>query len=229
MTLSRAHFLATTACAGLCIGAAPPDVEIPVELRGGRFFAIPKVNGRTFACWLDTDSDGFIFADAANRYFLQQHTREDGEPVATPPVLWVGPLLVVNRPKDDPIMQGFDAQIGAPWFAGRAWTFDYRNRSLTRISPPLGPTEGQVEIRLDHNYPRVDIYIHASPYKVDEGPYKARSTQQRPSSKVGACLPRVLFRRPHSNVGARRIPSGSMRALLLASRRFSCQFASVAT
>jgi len=38
--------------------------EIPVVVRGGRFFAVPRTtDGRTFRCWLDTDGSGFVFED----------------------------------------------------------------------------------------------------------------------------------------------------------------------
>ncbi|MBV8583615.1 MAG: hypothetical protein JO241_06430, partial [Candidatus Eremiobacteraeota bacterium] len=47
------------------------EIALPVELRGGRFFAVPKlVDGRDFACWLDTDGSGFIFADSVARFAL---------------------------------------------------------------------------------------------------------------------------------------------------------------
>jgi hypothetical protein len=162
--LSRGQFIIAGAGAALCMGATG-DVRIPTELRGGRFFAIPRLHdGSTLACWLDTDSDGFIFSDTVARLKLATHNDAGGATYATPPVLGAGPLLVVERSATDPIMQGFGAQLGAPWFAGHVWEFDYRYGTLTRLNHGLTASKNTVEVGVSNNIPRVLVTIDDTSY-----------------------------------------------------------------
>ena len=162
--LSRTQFLTLTAGATLCMGATG-DVRIPTEVRGGRLFAVPRLHdGSKFACWLDTDSEGFIFSDAVARLKLPTHNDAGGATYATPPVLGVGPLLVVDRSASDPIMQGFDAQIGAPWFAGHTWEFDYRVGALTRLARGLTASNNTVAMAVDKDLARVLVTVDGTGY-----------------------------------------------------------------
>ena len=162
--LNRSQFIIATAGAALCMGATG-DLRIPTQLRGGRFFAVPKLHdGSTLACWLDTDSNGFIFSDTVSRLKLATHNDAGGATYATPPVLGVGALLVIDRPASDPIMRGVDAQIGAPWFAGHTWEFDYRVGTLTRLAHGLTAGKNTVEVGVDKNFARVLVTVDGTGY-----------------------------------------------------------------
>src|ERR1700761_5553928 len=140
--MNRSAFLFGSLAA---IAAAPAagDNEIPVEMRGGRFFAIPRVaDGRTFACWLDTDGSGFIFEDTVGAFHLSEHAMSGKRRVtlpaftapSIPPLGGTGDLPVFERSaqdRADPILKGFDAQLGSTWFANRTWRLDWRASRCT--------------------------------------------------------------------------------------------------
>ncbi len=159
------------------LGAATPaaaptpaaPVEIPVEVGGGRFFAVPRaLDGRTFTCWLDTDGSGFIFDSAIETFGLPFH-RDAGKrravlppfrkPYTIPPIVLEGGELPVfertDADKRDPILQGFDAQLGRTWFAERIWRLNYPARTMQMLSTPLDIKDTTIELTIDNNYPRV--------------------------------------------------------------------------
>ena len=145
------------------------EIALPVELRGGRFFAVPKlVDGRDFACWLDTDGSGFIFADSVARFALA--SRSVGPRTyarlpsfapqrGVPPVVRDDGELAVfakdARDAADPILSGFDAQLGGSWFADRIWTLDFKKPSMTMALTPLGAADANVPLAFDGVYPRL--------------------------------------------------------------------------
>ena len=150
---------------------AASDIVIPVELRAGRLFAVPRtLDGRTFACWLDTDGGGFIFASAVKDFGLKTYSAEGATVAELPrfaegrgiPPLVVGSALAVftRSPADraDPILSGFDAQLGATWFARRAWRFDFRQGSLAMLAAPIPPNAG-VAIAVERGYPSLPVRI----------------------------------------------------------------------
>lgn len=172
--MQRRSFLTLAAVAPL-LGATQPSDEIalPVELRGGRFFALPRLaNGSTFACWLDTDGSGFVFAHAVKRLTLP--TRSDGmrsltrlprfDPTrAVPPLVRNGGELPIFDPKDgdaaDPILQGFDAQLGGSWFADRVWRLDFARPAMSLRLTPLPALLANLPVTFDRVYPRTTVTI----------------------------------------------------------------------
>jgi hypothetical protein len=173
--MQRKSFLSLLASGSLLgsVSAASEEIELPVELRGGRFFALPRVyGGRTFACWLDTDGSGFVFASAVRRFNLSTRTG-GGETLARLPHFDPGravPPLVRNggelrvfdvRAADaaDPIFQGFDAQLGGSWFADRVWRLDFARASMSLRLSPLPAGEANVPLTFDRIYPRTTAEI----------------------------------------------------------------------
>ena len=164
------------------LGAAPAaglasaaGVSIPVELRAGRFFAVPRtLDGRTFACWLDTNGSGFIFASAVKNFGLSSYSAGGAPTAELPrfaegrgiPPLAVGTTLAVFIPspadRADPILSGFDAQLGATWFSQRAWRFDFRRGSLTMLAAPIASPAGTA-ITFEHGYPSLAVRIADDP------------------------------------------------------------------
>jgi hypothetical protein len=172
--MQRRSFLALAAVAPLLGTAQPSDeIALPVELRGGRFFALPRLaDGSTFSCWLDTDGSGFVFAGAVKRLALPE--RSDGtrslarlprfDPTrAVPPLVRNGGELPVFDPKDadaaDPILQGFDAQLGGSWFADRVWRLDFARPAMSLRLTPLPAMLANLPVAFDGVYPRTTVTI----------------------------------------------------------------------
>jgi hypothetical protein len=154
------------------VAAAPAgDVDIPVELRGGRFFAVPRVSGAgIFACWLDTDGSGFIFDSAVDTFHLDAHKvegkRRASLPVfaerSFPPLSISKDLPVFERgaqDRNDPILQGFDAQLGQTWFQGRTWRFDWPHGRCTMLGGTLDASNANVPVTIERGVPRIPVTV----------------------------------------------------------------------
>ena len=146
------------------------DVAIPVELRGGRFFAIPRTrDGRTFACWLDTNGSGFVFDSAVERFRLSTAAMKGRRVAALPsfadsaniPPLQGGNALPVfergSEDKTDPILQGFEGQLGRSWFAGRVWLLDFRHARVTMLAHPLARTSRSIALEFERGSPYLGV------------------------------------------------------------------------
>lgn len=169
--VKRLEFLEVAAGAALT-GAAGRDVWIPVEMRGGRFFAVPRTRaGEVLACWLDTSGSGFVFDAAVTRFKLTTY-RSTGKRFAMLPLFERGydiPKLVAaaglpifersESDRADPILEGFDAQLGRTWFAGRVWRFDFVRGSLTLLTRTASPQSGGVPLFFAAGYPYVRVRI----------------------------------------------------------------------
>jgi hypothetical protein len=186
MCVTRSGFLVALA-AVVAIPADAASVEIPVVLEGGRFFATPRVarDGSVMRLWLDTDGDGFMFSESIARWALPVIADPKGmartwtrlpafvQSASVPaPVARDGRLIVFARDdgaRRDPILNGFDGQLGASWFQDRTWTFDYRARRLMLRGPlrdddgttvPVRFATGPDGRRIDGGqYPRVTVVV----------------------------------------------------------------------
>jgi hypothetical protein len=161
----RALFLATLGGAGVAAVNLPvPDDAVPAVLDGGRFFATPRTAGglRT-RWWLDTDGGGFVFSDSARRLQLVgdgPHKRaprfaEKSMPAADDVRL---PVLDSAQAKKDPLLQGFDGQLGASWFIRRRWLFDYPAATLRCNAASRASSWFPIELAAGL-YPRARIEI----------------------------------------------------------------------
>ena len=169
--VKRVEFLEVAAGAAL-IGAAGRDVSIPVEMRGGRFFAVPRTRaGGVLACWLDTSGSGFVFDASVDRFELTTY-RSNGKRFARlpkfeyaygiPELVAAAGLPIFERnasDRADPILQGFDAQLGRTWFAGRVWRFDFVRGSLTLLTTTASPRSGGAPLFFAAGYPYVRVRI----------------------------------------------------------------------
>jgi hypothetical protein len=177
---SRAEFLG-----GLAAFAAAPGygaiTVLPAVFEGGRIFATPRLarDGAAMRLWLDTDGDGFVFAESVARLGLAVIRDPAGRsrtwtrlPPFAPdaaipqPSARDGRLLIFARGADelrDPILAGFDGQLGGSWFHGRAWTFDYRaGRVLLR--GPVRDSDGARVRVVGGDSPRVDVSVDGVTY-----------------------------------------------------------------
>jgi hypothetical protein len=191
------------------------EIALPVELRGGRFFAVPKLNdGRDFVCWLDTDGSGFIFDESVKRFALP--ARSDGSRAfarlpsfspqrGVPPVVRDGgelPVFAKNAAGSDPILRGFDAQLGGSWFADRIWHFDFRQPSMTLGLTPLGAGEANVPLTFDRVYPQIvaNVAGESLPMSFDIAASLALATSDELGMRVVATsfVTRAQFERWHA-------------------------------
>jgi hypothetical protein len=178
MEIARSAFLASLAAVvAVPRAAGAATLVIPAVLEGGRFFAVPRVaaDGAVMKLWLDTAGDGFVFSESVARWGLPTFTdrakttrRWTRLPAFVAnasipmPLGREGRLVVFTRDADDrkdPILAGFDGQLGASWFQDRVWTFDYRTPAVllrdaiagadgARV--PLHFTTGTDGQRVDH-------------------------------------------------------------------------------
>jgi len=150
--------------------SAEQPLNIPVMLRGGRFFAVPHTpDGRAFRCWLDTDGSGFIFGEAVRAFGLPVDGKSAHLPRFSaaasipPPVRNGGALPVFERgaaERSDPILQDFEAQLGATWFAGRVWRLDFGAQAVRMLGTPLSETDATAPVELLRSiYPRTVIRV----------------------------------------------------------------------
>ena len=159
---------------------AQGPLVIPTIYEGGRFFATPRVaaDGATMKLWLDTDGSGFLFSESVTRWKLPLVPDPNGKPTRwtrlpefapdasiPPPAGRGGRLIVFTRDageRGDPILQGFDGQLGASWFQGGRWTFDYPARRVL-LRGPLTASDGmRVRVAFPHD---------ASGGRIDGGEY----------------------------------------------------------
>ena len=150
--------------------AAASRGSIPVVLEAGRFFAVPRVaGGQVMKLWLDTDGGGFVFEHAVRRLRLPVETGPNGarftrlpafEDAAFPALGGTGRLEVFAPDHQDPILSGFDGQLGASWFMDRTWRFDYRRATVSMSDGSLTATEAAAPLTLLRGrYPRVELKI----------------------------------------------------------------------
>src|SRR6185312_15594925 len=173
--MQRRSFLSLAAAAPL-LGLTTPlseELALPVELRGGRFFATPRLaTGGIFACWLDTDGGGFVFARALARLSLP--TRSNGmrrlaelphfDPThGLPPLVRNDGALPIFDPKNadaaDPILQGFDAQLGGSWFADRVWRMDFKRPAMSLRLSALPAALANLPLAFEGVYPHTTVTI----------------------------------------------------------------------
>jgi len=214
--MRRRSFLALAAVSPLLAAAPAPSEEIalPVELRGGRFFAMPRVaGGGVFACWLDTDGSGFVFANAVARLTLP--TRSDGMQSLTrlprfdpthgvPPLVRNGGELPVFDPKNgdggDPILQGFDAQLGGSWFADRVWRLDFARSAMSLRLTALPAGLANLPVTFEGVYPRTMVTIASEtlPMSLDIAASVAVLTPNGPTVEATSFVRRATLERWHS-------------------------------
>jgi hypothetical protein len=167
-------------------------VVIPTVYEAGRFFATPRVasDGTTMKLWLDTDGGGFIFSESVAKWKLPIVPDPNGKPTrwtrlpAFAPEASIpapagrdGRLVVFTRDaaaRRDPILMGFDGQLGASWFQGRRWTFDYPGRRVLLRGPLTAEDGMRVRVAFPHDasgsrvdggeYPNVVVTVDGAPH-----------------------------------------------------------------
>ena len=216
--LTRSGFLAAlTAVVALPADAA--TVEMPVVLEGGRFFATPRVarDGSVMRLWLDTDGGGFMFSESVRRWGLPVIADPNGKartwtrlpafvPNASVPAALgrQGRLVIFTRDDDarrDPILNGFDGQLGASWFQDRTWTFDYRTRRVTLrgalrdddgTAVPVRFATGPDGRRIDGGqYPRVTAVVDGAAHAMSFDTAASVALNAGARVRIGDGLPAV--------------------------------------
>jgi hypothetical protein len=123
------------------VTAKHPPVELPVVIEEDRFYLQTKTaSGAELRMYLDSAGGMFLTRRAAERLRLPVKPMQTpkGEVHAAPfPTFYDGRL---PRPamEDIPVRDReyhADGMLGAPWFAGRVFTFDYGGKRLWLRSP----------------------------------------------------------------------------------------------
>lgn len=152
-TLLRLALAAATPILARPARANDDALDIACAFEAGRIFVTPRLGSDDTVArfWLDTSGSGFVFEDAVARWNLP--VRVDGSrrwtrlPPFHPansmprPLGRHGELAVFDRSVEDranPILAGFDGQLGASWFQGRVWRLDYLNARV-RVEPSAPP------------------------------------------------------------------------------------------
>lgn len=180
--------LAAAACrtsGGTQVTAKHPPVELPVVLEEDRFFLEAKTaSGADLRLFLDSAGGLFLTRKAADRLQLPV------KPLKTPE----GDINTTELPRfydariprptqlafpvlDDEIMERADGMLGAPWFAGRAFTFDYAGKRLWLRSPgdlPAVPAAHRIPLGLRRDedgsaaspYGRITVQIDGAPMEM---------------------------------------------------------------
>ena len=175
------------------------------------------LDGRTFSCWLDTSGSGFIFEAAVTTFGLPFRRDEAGKrravlppfraPYTIPPiVLEKGELPVFERTdedKRDPLLQGFDAQLGHTWFADRIWRFNYPAHTLQLVSTPLDTKETTIELTIENNYPRLLVVVGDEALTMDFDTaasiaYSPTWREGGPEVQATSFVPRAALERWHT-------------------------------
>ncbi len=212
--VNRQTFLLLLGAAPL-IGAATGDVDIPVELRGGRFFAVPQaLDGNVFSCWLDTSGDGFILDSAIEKFGLP-FRRDNGKRRAVlppfraghniPPVRAErGELAVFERSdqdKRDPILRGLDAQLGTTWFSDRVWRLDYPGKAVRMRAVGLDSNAASIELTMSQDgVPQVLAVVGDDPVTMEfdiaaSVAYAPQWTAGGPEVQATSFVPRATLER----------------------------------
>jgi hypothetical protein len=224
MLVTRREFVTALGAFGAAPVAARADeaagpVVIPSVLEGGRFFAAPQVaaDGATMKLWLDTDGGGFLFSETVARWKLPIVPDPAGKPTRwsrlpeftpdasiPPPAGRGGRLVVFARDageRRDPILSGFDGQLGASWFQGGRWTFDYAARRVL-LRGPLGPADGtRVRVAFPHDaggnridggeYPSIIVTVDGAPHAMAFDTAATVALNERARTLLDTKLPAV--------------------------------------
>lgn len=169
--IRRALLATATMVAPVAIAATPSGRTIPTVYEAGHFYAVPQtVGGEKLRLLVDTAGGGgagmyWITAAAAKRLGLKTRNCTLGEalfPVADVPDYAPGrglpPPLANRSPCGEALMiqardySGGDGQLGAGYFPGRIWTFDYPHRRLAVEDSSWQPKAGAHAVKL--GFPR---------------------------------------------------------------------------
>jgi hypothetical protein len=186
------------------------DRDIPAELRGGRFFALPRVrNGKIFECWLDTDGGGFVFDSAVDEFHLAV-TVSGGKRRASLPVFGSPSIPSLTSAADlpvfersaqdraDPILADFDAQLGRTWFEGRTWRFDWPHARCAMLAGTLAASDANVPLHLERGSPRIPVLAGGETLDMSLDIAASVAVKPGPSVVATTFVPNSLFKRWHA-------------------------------
>lgn len=169
--------MAATAAPATAQGSG--TVELPVELHGDRFFAVPVTTaGARVKLLLDTGGGLYLHTSAAARVGVGLSSApKDGEKVllppfqagrGVPPPLPNGGRIGLMAPERGWSADGdSDGMLGQAWFGDRVWTIDYPGRTLTLHAQAPPPAGTRVPLgfartkdgRRGSNFPRIEVLI----------------------------------------------------------------------
>jgi hypothetical protein len=167
---------------GTHVTAKHPPVELPVTVEEDRFYLQAKTaSGAGLRIFLDSAGGVFLTKRAAERLELpvkRVQTPEGERETAPFPSFYDArvprPQLEAVPVVDDAALEHADGMLGAPWFAGRVFTFDYAGKRLWLRSAgdvPPAPDAHRIPLGLrrdeagnpDSPYGRIEVQIDGAP------------------------------------------------------------------
>ncbi len=172
-----ASLLLVAAC-GAAGSAAPPAarsltstraVVLPTEVLEDRWFLVaPLAAGGALRLYLDSAGGMFVTDAASSRLGLARHTA-DGETMVTFPA-FADPRIPRPNTASLPVMPrpfaDADGMLGAPWFAGHAFVFDYPKHQLSVVEAlPAVAAEHRIAVHFAPDMPfgRIQITVAGDP------------------------------------------------------------------
>jgi hypothetical protein len=146
------------------VTAKHPPVELPVVVEEDRFFLQTRAaTGGDLRVFLDSAGGMSLTRKAVERLRLpvkREQTR-DGELATAPfPTFYDGrlprPMVEAVPVVDEAPMERADGTLGAPWFAGRVFTFDYAGKRMWLRSAgdlPAVPAAHRIPLGLPQDEP----------------------------------------------------------------------------
>ena len=122
-----------------------------------------------------------------------------------PPLIRGGGELPVFDPKNadaaDPILAGFDAQLGGSWFADRVWRFDFPRAAMSMRLLPLAAALANLPLSFDRGYPQTSVTIAGETLamSVDIAASVAVATSGSAEVTATSFVRRATFERWHSD------------------------------
>ena len=95
--------------------------------------------------------------------------------------------------RNDPILQGFDSQLGVTWFAGRIWRCDFRGGALTMLAKPLPATGDTIRMQFHGPFPRIEVTLAENRSALTMSLDIAASVAYRPAIANGAEVQATSF------------------------------------
>jgi len=99
----------------------------------------------------------------------------------------------------DPILQDFEAQLGATWFSGRIWRLDFAARFVHMIDTSLSATGATAPLGLLHNlHPRTVIRVADEALRASFDIAASLAEGNTPASvRATSFIPTAIFERWH--------------------------------
>jgi len=120
-----------------------------------------------------------------------------------PPLSTATDLVVFERSpheRADPILEGFDAQLGVTWFQARTWRFDWPHARCTMLASPLAANDANAPLQIDGGYTRIPVAVDGETLTMSLDIAASFATEAR-AAVATTFIPQALLDRWHRTHG----------------------------